>query len=327
MNKFYLPQIFILTIGLVLYVLFDNIHFDLPLEDLKEGYTNSESKFIQLKQGFNVHYRDEGNKDLPILVLIHGTASSLHTWDTWTELMKNDFRIIRMDLPGFGLTGIPSSPERFYSYSLLNLTDFLKDFLDTIGVGNKKISIAGSSLGGGVAWLYSGMHPHQVEKQILIGSMCLSRELVNFTLPFGMKLLTIPIVDKLVQILTPRLLMESSLYEVYYNDSKVTPELVDRYHDLVLFKGNREALVVRTQFGFIEDDNSDDLYDQIRKQFKGSTLIQWGKEDLWIKLDSAYKLQAAFPNSKLVVYDNAGHVPHEEIPEETSKEALKFLHS
>ena len=60
---------------------------DIPVSDLKNNYTNQYSKFIPI-DGMNVHYRDEGNGQ--VIVLLHGTGASLHTWDKWTNELKNN---------------------------------------------------------------------------------------------------------------------------------------------------------------------------------------------------------------------------------------------
>ena len=100
----------IVLIALVIVVLFG--YRDIPLNDLKSKYATAPSSFISIN-GMDVHFRDEGNKtdSIPI-VLIHGTGSSLHTFDDWADNLKEDYRVIRMDLPAYGLTG--PFPDRNY---------------------------------------------------------------------------------------------------------------------------------------------------------------------------------------------------------------------
>ena len=95
----------ILAIGI-----YNGYYADISLEDLKKEYANEHSKFVEV-DGLQVHYRDEGS-GFPI-VLVHGTAASLHTWDAWTKRLKENYRVIRMDLPAFGLTG--PNAQRDYS--------------------------------------------------------------------------------------------------------------------------------------------------------------------------------------------------------------------
>ena len=92
--------------------------------------------------GLMVHYRDEG-KGPPVL-LVHGTFSSLHTFDAWTRILRDSYRVIRLDLPGFGLTGPTPNGKYEISYYL----DLFVQFLKNLHI--EKCHIAGSSLGG---WL------------------------------------------------------------------------------------------------------------------------------------------------------------------------------
>ena len=118
----------LLLISIAVLLLFG--HRDIPLDKLKAKYTNSASQFIKVN-GMDVHYRDEGNlaDSIPI-ILIHGTASSLHTFDAWTDSLKKTNRVIRMDLPAYGLTG--AFPDG--NYSMGNYTNFLKTFLESLKI-------------------------------------------------------------------------------------------------------------------------------------------------------------------------------------------------
>ena len=147
----------ILVISLILFG-----QSDIPFDELKQKYRQRPSSFVQIS-GMDVHYRDEGNnKDTLPLILVHGTGSSLHTFDTWAVRLKETKRVIRMDLPAYGLTG--PHPNRDYSISAY--VQFLNEFLKTLDV--KKCMIAGNSLGGNIAWRYALKYPEQVSKLILI---------------------------------------------------------------------------------------------------------------------------------------------------------------
>ena len=100
---------------LLTFAIGNSIYADISVEDLKKEYTNEQSQFIEVDE-INVHFRDEG-EGFPI-VLIHGTEASLHTWDAWTDELKKTNRVIRMDLPAFGITG----PNKNADYSCLLYT-------------------------------------------------------------------------------------------------------------------------------------------------------------------------------------------------------------
>ncbi len=159
---------------------------DIPLDLLKKKYANSHSSFISL-DGMSVHYRDEGNvTDSIPLVLIHGTGASLHTFDSWTKILKNDRRIIRMDLPGYGLTG----PFADRNYSIKNYVLFLKKFL--IGLGIKQCVIGGNSLGGQIAWNYTLENKEMVNKLILVDAA--GYPVLSKSTPIIFKIAKIPII-------------------------------------------------------------------------------------------------------------------------------------
>lgn len=135
----------------------------LPLAALKARYASPESgsKFIHV-DGFDIHYRDEGSPDKPVLVMVHGVMASLHTWDGWVAELSEHFRIIRLDVPGFGLTGGGQDRE----YDGERLVKVFGLFLDRLDL--KQVSIAGNSLGGYIAWNYALANAHRVERLILI---------------------------------------------------------------------------------------------------------------------------------------------------------------
>ena len=105
-------QIFtaIIFVALSLVILITtNITKDIPLKDLKSEFKNESSRFVEV-DGILVHYTDEG-EGTPI-ILLHGTGASLHTWDLWAEKLKENYRVLRITLPGFGLSG-PRLDKRY----------------------------------------------------------------------------------------------------------------------------------------------------------------------------------------------------------------------
>lgn len=279
---------------------------DVPVTKLKAKYANTPSKFMEVK-GLQVHYRDEG-QGMPI-VLVHGTGSSLHTWDVWTQKLKPHFRVIRFDLPAYGLTG----PDRKHDYRIETYVDFVKQVLDKLGV--KKCHIAGNSLGGNISWLFTLTHPDMVDKMILLDASGIP---TNKKSPWVFRLAKTPVLNKVVRYATPRFFFRNNLKQVYSDDSKITEQLIDQYYDLMLREGNREAFLYRAKIK--QKDNSAEI-----KNIKNKTLIMWGKEDTWIPIKLAYEFQKRLPNNQLIVYPNVGHVPMEEIPNKTAADALKFL--
>lgn len=288
-------------------------HPDIPLNELKAKYTNTESSFISV-DGMDVHFRDEGNQtdSIPI-VLIHGTASSLHTFDAWTNSLKNSNRVIRIDLPAFGLTG--PFPDR--NYSIANYTSFIKDFLTALKI--KQCVLVGNSLGGQIAWNFTLEQPDMVEKLILIDAS--GYPLNSKSVPIAFKLAQTPVLKNLLTFITPRFLVRPSVENVYFDTSKVTDSLVERYFELTLREGNRQALVDR--FKTSKDISA---YKNI-KNIKQPTLILWGADDLLIPVENAYRFHKDLPNDTLVILNDSGHTPMEESPIESLELVTNFLNN
>jgi len=140
-KQIFIAIVFVLFAFSVL--LISNIARDIPLEELKTEFKNKNSRFVEVDGTF-VHYVDEGD-GIPI-ILLHGTGASLHTWDLWAERLKDKYRVLRITLPGFGLSG-PRSDKK---YKIKDYVNLLESFVEKIGV--KKFYLAGNSLGGSIAW-------------------------------------------------------------------------------------------------------------------------------------------------------------------------------
>lgn len=279
---------------------------DLPLEYLIDKYADGESRFIDIN-GLRVHYRDQGEGRA--VILLHGTGASLHTWDGWVRELAGRYRVIRMDLPAFGLTG----PTEEGDYSMAFYTAFLKDFLDKTGV--ESCVLAGNSLGGRIAWNFSWMHPDRVDKLILIDPAGMPRKTPT---PFVLKIAGNPLLKHILKHAALRGLVEKSLREVYGDPEKVTPELIDRYYELSLRPGAREAFGRRA--ALLYRDNTDKL-----SEIKIPVLILWGEKDAWIPVEDAELFKNRLVDAEVIVYPGLGHVPMEEAPEQTVRDALLFM--
>ena len=286
-------------------------HSDIPLDELKAKYTQPASLFVEI-EGMDVHYVDEGNQNdtLPI-VLIHGTGSNLQTFDGWANSLKTTRRVIRMDIPAYGLTG--PFPNR--DYSIAHYTKFITKFLNAINV--KQCVLGGNSLGGQIAWNVALKQPDMVTKLILIDAAGYHIDSKN--IPIAFILASIPVIDKLFTYITPRFIARLSLESVYFNKSKVTDVLVDRYFELTLRAGNRQAFVDRLNTA------PDTISYKSLNKIQQPTLLLWGKDDLLIPIDHAIKFQKNIPNNTLVILEKLGHTPMEESPIESLNPVLYFL--
>ena len=285
---------------------------DRPVDTLKTRWAAAPSRFIEL-QGMQVHLRDEGPRDDPEpIVLIHGTSASLHTWDGWTAALQKERRVIRMDLPGFGLTGpAPDSDYRMERYA-----DFIVALMGQLGV--RQAVLAGNSLGGGIAWRTAVQHPDRVSRLVLVDAS--GYPLQSTSVPLGFRLAQIDGLKPVMSRLLPRSMIEASVRNVYANPDKVTPELVDRYYELTLRAGNRESLTQRMKLR-----ETDALYAGLISSIRQPTLILWGAQDRLITEPSGQRFHQDIAGSRYEVFEGLGHVPQEEDPERSVAPVLKFL--
>jgi len=285
---------------------------DIPVEKIKAKYGNAASQYLPL-MGMQVHYRDEGNPaDSTPLVLIHGTSSSLHTWDSLVAIMltQNKKRIIRFDLPAFGITG--PNPENYYAGDYY--VRFLDSFLNVMHI--QKCALAGNSLGGSIAWRYTVAHPEKIDKLILIDAS--GYPLKNEKGSLGFKLATIPIINNLLLVVTPKFLIRKSLETVFYDNQLISDAIVTRYYEMLLREGNRAATLSLFK-------NRTSISAEPIKTITRPTLILWGDQDQLISVDNAYLFQKDIQGSALTIYKNVGHTPMEEAPQRVAASLESFL--
>ena len=290
--------------------LLSSCNSDIPVAELKVKYQKANSEFIDI-DGVSVHYIMEGRMDdsLPI-VFIHGTSASLHTWDTLSNLLKTNKKIIRLDLPAFGLTG----PNRLNQYNFNFYNQFLDEFLLKLNV--TQCIVAGNSLGGSIAWNYAIASPEKVKQLILLDASGYPKKDEKGSL--GFKLAGIPVLNQALKHISPISLIRKSLEDAFYNKSLVTEKMVQQYHDMLLREGNRGAVLELFQHPMKADATK-------IKTITQPTLIIWGKEDQLISYKNAALFKQDIQNSQILVLDKVGHIPMEEAPNQVATAILEFI--
>jgi pimeloyl-ACP methyl ester carboxylesterase len=307
-----LSGILVLLVVVIAVVLTTSWAPDRPLDELSARWATPPSTFIAI-DGMQVHLRDQGPRnDLTPIVLIHGTSASLHTWDGWTEALAGERRVIRFDLPAFGLTG----PAPDNNYSAERYADTTLKVMDALGV--ERAILAGNSLGGHVAMETALQVPSRVSGLVLVDSGGYPFE--TQSMPIGFQIAQIPAFAPLMNRLLPRSMIVSSVESVYGDPSKITPALIDRYYELTLREGNRAALVERFRQMSARDDAR-----QRAATLAVPTLIIWGDQDRLIPPSVAVQMQEDIQASELVMLAGLGHVPHEEDPATTVAAVQAFL--
>lgn len=314
----HLSILFFSFCALIAILIQTNLVNDRPVETLHDKWASSSlgSKFMQFA-GMAIHYRDEGNHDDPEpIFLLHGTSASLHTWDGWTlALLKDNRRIIRIDLPGFGLTG----PIVNGTYDIKTYSAVISGFLNALDV--PPVVLGGNSLGGCIAWRTALEYPTQVSRLILVDSSGYPME--SSSIPIGFRMAQLNLLKPIMTRILPRAFVKASVQSVYHDASKVSEELVDRYYELTLRAGNRAALFER--FRLIREGDQDARSFHLIKGIRQATLILWGAEDKLLLESAGRKFEKDIANSEYVVFDDLGHVPQEEDPARSVLPVLRFL--
>ncbi|TGM52761.1 alpha/beta fold hydrolase [Leptospira adleri] len=282
----------------------------IPTEELKSKYADFESEFIEI-ENVNLHYRDEGNG--PVVVLLHGVCSSLHTWDDWTKILKTKYRVIRLDLPGHGLTEIGEEESVLKTEGMISLWEKFRERLKI-----EKFHIVGNSLGGLIAWRYALDHPNRVDRLILLNSVGYPQPL-----PELVAVGSHPIVQPLMKISTPRFVVSRGVRQAYGDPSKLKEEVEERYVELSMKKGNRSSIV--RIFKEQREGFQDEAMGKRISEIKNPTLVMWGTEDHWLSYEYFPNWKRDLPDAKFIVYDGVGHIPMEEIPERSAKDLDLFL--
>jgi pimeloyl-ACP methyl ester carboxylesterase len=288
---------------------------DRSVDSLVARWAPPPSDFVIVK-GQLVHLRDEGPRaDAVPLVLIHGTAASLHTWEGWVAKLRGHKRVITFDLPGFGLTGPFTGDYPRDDYRADALARFTLDLLDALHV--QRFQIGGNSLGGEVAWRVAAMQPARVERLILVDAT--GYAFVPEHVPVGFRVARVPLLNRIDEYLTPRPLVADSVKDVYGDPARVSGALVDRYEEMLLREGNRRALNERLAI------IAGDLAPERIRTLRLPTLILWGERDRLVPPANARHFLADIPGSRLVVLPGLGHVPQEEDALASVAPVLGFL--
>jgi pimeloyl-ACP methyl ester carboxylesterase len=305
MKKVFLPLLLILVALLaVLY------RADIPADEIEKIYADSTSHFMDI-MGMRVHYRLEGDPaDSIPLVLIHGTSSSLHTWDSIVPALRTNRRILRMDMPGFGLTG--PSPDQVYSMEGYHL--FLDSLFERLDI--RQCVLGGNSLGGLIAWTYALHDSNRIKGLVLIDALGYPKGKEEGNI--GFRVAAMPGIGRVLSKFTPKILIKKSLEGSYGNPDRINEALVNRYFDILLREGNRGAMI--EMFG----SRRPAPYEKIAS-IRKPTLIIWGDQDRLIDVSNAYRFQRDIAASSLLVIPGSGHVPMEESPREVMRAIREFL--
>ena len=281
--------------------------------EMRAKYASEPSQFLDLPDGTTVHYRDEGPRDALPIILLHGSNADLSTWQPWAVALRDEFRIIRFDQAGHGLTGTAADLD----YSRDGFVADIKAFADTLGL--ERFVLGGNSMGGSHTVAFAVANPDRVQGIILVdaGGAPVRREEGGGNL--GFSIAAMPLVRDVAKQITPRSLVERSLRQSVSNDAVVTEQSVDRYWEMLRYPGNRDATIARFSRGWSSFSSEDVAAINV------PALVIWGAEDRLIPLSAGEWYAEMLPKAQLEVYQNIGHLPQEEAAEETAKAVQEWL--
>ena len=273
---------------------------DKPRAELEALYASPGSEVTEV-MGLRLHLRDSAPGDTsgrPVVLMLHGFGGSLHSFEPWAEGLAATHRVIRIDLPGAGLTGADPSGD----YSDERGIELLAALLTQRGVA--RATVLGHSMGGRLAWRFAEAQPARVHKLVLVAPD-------GFASP-GFEYGKAPDVGLLARAMTfalPRAVLRMSLAPAYAQPEVVmTDALVQRYHDLMRAPGVRPAILARlAQLNLLPPE-------PLLRRIATPTLLVWGDQDQMIPIANAQDYLKALPSARLVVLPGVGHVPHEEAP-------------
>lgn len=280
---------------------------DRDLKSLEANHLRSAADRIDVG-GQPLHLRDDGPRGAPAVILLHGLGASLHTWEPWARELASEFRVIRFDLPGSGL----SPPDVAGDYSDARSMHLLLALMDQLGL--QRASLVGNSVGGRLAWSFAARHPERVDKLVLVSPD-------GFASPgfeYG-KAAEVPAVLGLMRVALPKAVLRMNLAPAYADPSALSEALLERYHDLLLAPGARQAMLQRMRQTVLQDPLP------LLRLIQAPTLLLWGEQDAMIPVANAADYLKALPRATLVRLPTLGHVPQEEDPVRSLAPLRAFL--
>lgn len=258
--------------------------------------------------GVRFHIRDTGRGDGTPVLLLHGFGSSLHTWEDWARLMEGTRRVIRIDLPGFGLTGTDPSGD----YSDMRAVALLAGLLDSLGVA--RADVIGSSMGGRIAWRFAAERPERVRRLVLMAPDGFASAGFTYDRPAG-----VPPMMRALPYTLPMPLLRAGVAPAYADQRALTPEVLERYRDMMLAPGVRRAILDRMRTHVLVPP------EPFLRRIEAPVLLLWGAEDRMVPAPHAADYTRELRDSRTVTLPGLGHVPMEEDPARSVAPVLEFL--
>jgi pimeloyl-ACP methyl ester carboxylesterase len=261
----------------------------------------------------NLYYEICGSGRRNIL-FIHGFAASLETWRHIRDYFTSDYKVILVDLKGFGNSSKPDD----YGYSALDQAEIVARFIQFLEMDN--IVLVGHSFGGAISILAQSILKETgiIKKLILIDPVTYLQKL-----NFSAKLLKAPLLKHLIMYFVPDKYKASFTLRFIFNKTKDTiKEKTAKFAEYLKQPGAYKALLKSAELMV------PNLYNSVAPALGGINVpvfIIWGEKDKVLPLELGHRLNKDIKNSILEIIPGCGHVPQSEAPEKTIELIKNFL--
>jgi len=282
----------------------ENLTYEEAVQKFAKG------KFVTV-DGKKVHYVEAGNG--PPIILIHGFLYHTVMWKKNIDALAEKYKVYAIDLWGWGYSERLKENE----YSFERYGKQILGFMDALDI--KKATLAGQSMGGGISVYVAAHYPDRVERLILVDPAVIPYPMTTIG-----KIYQFPFIGEFMNAIPGDALMKNNIRTIwFYDKNKATEEYCQEVLQPLLIKGssNGTMFILRNVLKepYVEKEAN------LLAKVSIPILIIHGREDKAIPLDRSKKLNDLWKGSKLVIFDKAGHSPHEEYPEKFNKLALEFL--
>jgi pimeloyl-ACP methyl ester carboxylesterase len=259
--------------------------------------------------GTTLQVRDSGAVESgKTVILLHGLGAHLQTWDDWALALAPHVRVLRLDLPGAGL----SWPDSQDDYSDERSIALIVALMDQLGIG--RASLIGNSIGGRIAWRFAAAHGERIDKLVLVSPDGYASP--GFEYGSAPK---VPFVMNAMRYALPKSMLRPNLEVAYSDPTRLEEATMDRYYDLMLAPGNRQALLDRMRQTVLVPP------DPVLIRIDAPVLLLWGADDRMIPVSNAQNYLRVLPDARLVTLPDLGHLPMEEDGAASVSPVLDFL--
>lgn len=276
-------------------------------------YADADSKFIEV-DGIKLHYKDQGSG--PPVLLVHGTMGDVGDWDGWAAVLAKRYRVLRFDIPAFGLSGpLPSG-----NYSADRMGSLIDGFMDLMGA--QRFAIAGISYGGLVSFRYAATRTERVTALILANSAG-----IEYGKPVAASEAKSPAAAaSAANIFFSEVItaddIETNLRHMLADHSLVTPELVQRKLAFANTLGRGEEARLSRKLYERGDPQ------RVLAHVKAPALVLWGGANKALSQQTADAFVSAMKNACSVerkMFPEGGHMMIIDNAQRTVAAALPFL--